>query len=144
VQQQSANQGSAISSSMPVIAAVDLTDPQATSETKQDFPSIVASVVARVPERRRFSKYRVTVSKINDIPCDLDALVDSGSAVTMIKLTTFNSIFNSDFSFVKLPVIRPSTIHDQVIKIVGFFFATIHFKDYPNLIATKNYYSNFW
>jgi len=131
-------QSTSTTASTTSIAAVEPTVPVTATEPDQEVSSTVASVSQHVSELKRREKFMITVNRINDVACNLCALVDSGSSVSMIKSSAFETLFNSDYSFVNQTINRLSAVNSTIILTKGIFPAAIKLKDFPNLTCKIN------
>jgi len=123
---------SAASSSTPVVAAIGVTDPAPSKAPGVQDDPVIAAV--HVPELKKLeiSNYFVTIDEINEVPCSCTALLDSGSAISFVKLNAFKRIFGTNVSIDRVPYDNIYAANDLEIEASGLFKARLRLNVLPN------------
>lgn len=125
------------------VASIEETSSSQSSETSQSFQSLqpiqssqsshsptVAFVDIGSPYR--ISDNIVKVTAINETNCSLDALIDTGSAVSFIRPSIFSNLINQPLNQLKAPSRSFKALNKSIIKVFGEFTFDFQLAIFPN------------
>lgn len=140
-QQQSTS--TTVPSSPTSIPVATVTSDEVTSED-----SVIAHVQP-IGKNIFIQSLALVVSRLNNVECNLRALVDTGSPISFVKLSVFNKFYDNDVNISKIPKLTYRALNGEPVEIVGVVDSSITLKQLDqklnitlNIIKNDNFYTD--
>ncbi|XP_067214809.1 uncharacterized protein [Linepithema humile] len=124
-------QSTSLPTKQPVVAAVDASADAAAAVPADSSSSLVASIAPQSAKRLEISDPQIKVLTINNITCNLFALVDSGSPTSFIRPSLFHRYFDRTTS-INVAIRSYMGLNSLPIPVLGTVSSVICFESLPD------------
>jgi len=129
------------SSLLQPVAAVSMNEENSSQESVHTESSQIVALVNDSQIRKIISDDSVLkITEFNNIPCNLSALVDTGSPISFICPSIFKEFCNSLIDSLSNPSLSYKALNDGPIEINGIIRSSIKFELLPNISIQGNFH----